>query len=662
MPALHNVLLCVAFELVMSLCIGWPCARILARFQATTLAPIIGWAVFNTLALLILSWTGFTRTAVTLLCAAGILAGFAASLQHWRSSAATERDGGNLPVWGFAAAGLLAAVPTLAVWPKLHGGIVLAEPMFDHTKIAIIDDIVRLGLPPGNPFFGGSDIGPRLPYYYLWHFSGAIPGMLFGASGWEADIALTWFTAVASLSLMLGLAARLGGGRPAAALVLGLSAAGSFYPVLEFAFGPDALHKVLSWAPWPQGWPFQASWAPQHLASASCIVAAVVIIARLASSRSWLLVPLLGTIAAAGFESSVWVGGIIFAASAISIGIFLLLNESDTQARIDLLLKSGAALLVAAAISFPLLHEEYIATAARNLGRPIAFRPFPVLSEFVPAEIRKPLNLPAYWIILLGIQLPAIYFTGIAAMRAAVRRTRPPERRLVVGLALLATASLSVPWLFASVIANNDLGWRGVLPGVLVLTVFAAAGFLQGLRPSRRWAMLTLVCWALGVPGGWLIAKENAIGFPSATAAALAETPAMWAAVRRHSAPDERVANNPLFLADTVRWPINISWALFADRRSCFAGWNLARAFVPLPRAEIDRINALFEQVFAGNATAQDVSVLADRYHCHVVVVTPSDGAWDRDPFVASARYGLVEEQAGKWRIYRVNGRIGDGS
>jgi hypothetical protein len=662
MPSLHNVLLCIAFELVMSMCIGWPCARLLVYREATAFAPILGWAVFNTLTLLILSWTGFNRTAVTLLCGAGIFAGLAGSLQYRRSSAARECGGPDIPIWAFAAAGLLAVVPTFAVWPKLRGGIVLAEPMFDHTKIAIIDDIVRLGLPPGNPFFGGSDIAPGLPYYYLWHFSGAIPGVLFGASGWEADIALTWFTAFASLSLMLGLAARLGGGRASAALVIGLSVAGSLYPVLEFAFGPEALHKVLSWAPWPQGWPFQASWAPQHLASASCVVAAVVIIARLSSSRSWLLVPLLAIIAAAGFESSVWVGGIIFSVGAISIGIFLLLTANDTHARVDLLLKSGAALLLAAAISFPLVHEEYAATAARSLGAPIVFRPFPVLSELLPPSIRKPLGLPAYWIILLGIQLPAIYFTGIAAMVGAIRRTRSPERQLVVALALLATASLAAPWLFASVIANNDLGWRGVLPGVLVLTVFAAAGLSQWLRPSRRWAILAVICWALGVPGGWLIARENAVGFPSATAAILAETPAMWVAVRRHSAPDERVANNPLFLADTVRWPINISWALFADRRSCFAGWNLARAFVPLPRADIDQVNALFERVFAGNATAQDVSALADTYDCHVVVVAASDGAWDRDPFAESRRYRLVDEQAGKWRIYRVNGRLGDGS
>jgi hypothetical protein len=35
-------------------------------------------------------------------------------------------------------------------------------------------------------------------YYYLWHFSAAVVAVLTGVSGWEADAALTWFTAFAS--------------------------------------------------------------------------------------------------------------------------------------------------------------------------------------------------------------------------------------------------------------------------------------------------------------------------------------------------------------------------------------------------------------------------------------------------------------------------------
>jgi hypothetical protein len=160
---------------------------------------------------------------------------------------------------------------------------------------------------------------------------------------------------------------------------------------------------------------------------------------------------------------------------------------------------------------------------------------------------------------------------------------------------------------------------------------------------------------AFGIPGGIGIAWENAVGTPIPSAMALAETPEMWAAVRRHAAPDERVGNNPLFLDDSVRWPVNISWALFADRRSCYAGWNLARAFVPLPKPEIDLLETLFDRVFAGHGTTEEVRDLATRYRCRVIVVTSRDGAWNSDPFAAGGHFHLVEQKEGQWRIYRVD-------
>jgi hypothetical protein len=64
----------------------------------------------------------------------------------------------------------------------------------------------RLGLPPANPFFGEFGERGRLAYYYLWYFSAAQLAIMTGLTGWEADIALTWFSAFSSLTLMMGLA------------------------------------------------------------------------------------------------------------------------------------------------------------------------------------------------------------------------------------------------------------------------------------------------------------------------------------------------------------------------------------------------------------------------------------------------------------------------
>ena len=128
----------------------------------------------------------------------------------------------------------------------------------------------------------------------------------------------------------------------------------------------------------------------------------------------------------------------------------------------------------------------------------------------------------------------------------------------------------------------------------------------------------------------------------------------MWAAVRRHTEPNARVGNNPLFLQDMTPWPVNISWALLANRDSCFPGRELAIAYVPLTRERREAIHAQFVRVFNGQGTPEDISELATKYACEIVVVTAQDKAWDRDPFAPSASYRLVESKEGGWRIYKL--------
>jgi hypothetical protein len=215
--------------------------------------------------------------------------------------------------------------------------------------------------------------------------------------------------------------------------------------------------------------------------------------------------------------------------------------------------------------------------------------------------------------------------------------------------------SLVAAWLLVSTVGyNNDFGWRAVLPGVMVLTGLAAAGVSRWIAaPGRKLAVAAAFgLAALGMPGGLQLIRSNVVDPTGGRPALFALAPSMWAAVRKHATPDERVGNNPLFLQDVTPWPVNISWALMADRRSCYAGWELALAFVPLPEARRKEIDAQFIRVFAGDGTPDDVGDLATLYGCRVVVVSAEDGAWRRDPFAVSAHYRLAETEAGKWRIY----------
>jgi hypothetical protein len=193
---------------------------------------------------------------------------------------------------------------------------------------------------------------------------------------------------------------------------------------------------------------------------------------------------------------------------------------------------------------------------------------------------------------------------------------------------------------------------------VLALTIFAAAKLANWIAAHRRVvAAAAIGAVLLGMVEGAAIVDENLSGRGAPVSALFARTPAMWAAVRRHAAPDERVANNPLFLQEVTPWPVNLSWALLANRRSCFAGRELALAYAPLTNARREEIDAQFIRVFSGNGLPDDVRELALQYQCQVVVITAQDGAWTRDPFAASPYYQLAETKAGEWRIYRAGAR-----
>jgi hypothetical protein len=244
----------------------------------------------------------------------------------------------------------------------------------------------------------------------------------------------------------------------------------------------------------------------------------------------------------------------------------------------------------------------------------------------------------------------------VLAKRAWLRDLDRERKQVVVSLAALVVASLSVSWLLVSTIANNDLGWRAILPGAMVLTAFAAVG-LAGWLAARKWiaAAAALALLALGLPEGVGYLRENALGRPpSESARIFARTPEMWAAVRRHSAADERVGNNPHFLGDLTRWDVNISWALLSNRRSCFASEPLVLAYTTLSYERRWAIDEQFSRVLAGEGSADDVRELAMQLRCHVIVLTAGDKRWTRDPFATSPFYRLAEEKAGEWRIYRL--------
>ena len=248
--ALVCALIATAFWSLLGFALG---SRLVPRVLAIGAAPVIGWSVHSAVILPIYLLFGFSPLLVAGIGAVCILV----PVFRYRSRARPREiePPQAIPVWAFVAAALVALLPAATILPKSSGGAVwLADATFDHAKIAIDRSLTRLGLPPVNPVFGEAAASSSLGYYYLWHFSAAEIALVTSMSGWEVDVGLTWFTAFASLSLMMGLAVWLSKRATAAIWVVALAAAGSLWVTLYWIFEAKVSHPFsCRRSEWPAG-------------------------------------------------------------------------------------------------------------------------------------------------------------------------------------------------------------------------------------------------------------------------------------------------------------------------------------------------------------------------------------------------------------------------
>ena len=564
MPSFVSTFLAAVASALYFTLLGLKLARAVAPRGVPPLgiAPMLGWAAYCVVALPLFSVVGFGAGVVriySVLCLAAALW----TLRH------EQRHLARLPAWAPALAAAMALLPAAALVPKqTPDGILLAPPMFDHVKIAVVDAILRTGLPVANPFYGPHGNG-HLAYYYLWHFSTATVATALHVSGWAAEAGLTWFTSFGSVMLMMSLAVAIGAPRAGCAVVALVSLPGSLRTLLTSCMGPEGGHRLILREADIGGWLNQAAWVPQHLGSACCVVLSVLLMLRLAEGGGLFVSALLGITVAAGFECSVRVGGIAFAVAAVAVGI-ILLRQIAVDARRRFVLHGAAAALLAAALIAPFIVPELHQAAVRG-GNPIAAGPYRTLGALIPGGWRRALDLPAFWAVLLPFDLPALFPLGLAGVFVCLRRVETQDHRRIAAVLAAATfGCLTVAWLFRSTIDNNDLGWRAALPAVLLLAVFAARGIASLVR-ERRWRLAgaALGFAALGLPQTLSMLFLYAFGQMPGDPAGFAASREMWQAVRRHTGATDRVANNPLYLRNVTPWPVNISWGLLSDRPSC---------------------------------------------------------------------------------------------
>jgi hypothetical protein len=455
---------------------------------------------------------------------------------------------------------------------------------------------------------------------------------------------------------MIGIAMSLGGRAASALWVMVLAATASMRPLIDTLFewlnAPVDAEGFIGEQSGFGGWLFQASWAPQHLASATAAVLALVLLVRLAERPNVSKVALLALTMAASVQSSIWVGGVVLSIALVITAMFLI-ERAAVGERWRLVLHFGGAALLAVLLISPFLFDQFAMAVARGTMSPITVAPYTVLSDG-GGLARDIANLLAYWVIFLVVEFPGFLIAGLASLYWLRRNPSAADQKdTLLAITVIMLTGLIVAWLLRSNIAdNNDLGWRAVLPAVIVLIAAGAAG-LSSLTLRSVPVAVAAVLVALGVPDGLQLMRHNLVGVPDQSASDFAASGQLWDAVRRNTAPEERVANNPRSFAQMTPWPANMSWALMANRRSCYAGIAFVEAFTALSRSRQAAIDAQFMRIFAGEGDPDDVEQLATRYNCSTIVLTPADGAWSRDLFAGSPHYRVVESAPG-WRIYKL--------
>src|SRR5260370_14872007 len=80
------------------------------------------------------------------------------------------------------------------------------------------------------------------------------------------------------------------------------------------------------------------------------------------------------------------------------------------------LLRALAAGALALAISFPFMRDQIAFAAARGGGPPIVIAPVAVLGVAFPESLRRVLDVPAYWLVYLPVEVAAFLPPGLVGL------------------------------------------------------------------------------------------------------------------------------------------------------------------------------------------------------------------------------------------------------
>ncbi|MBT4145878.1 MAG: hypothetical protein HOE45_03195 [Gammaproteobacteria bacterium] len=573
---------------------------------------------------------------------------------------------------------LWALVPNVNIYPFLfENGIYINAQIFDHMKIALINTMTREGFPLLNPFYAPEGERIALIYYYGWHFNAAIIKMLTGATGWQTEIGFAWFSSFSILCFLMALSIRLSNKLKAGYWLLLLAFTSPVIEILPHIMG----YRWRKWIDYASEVHLfnpvliQTGWAPQHVFSALTTVVLVFILADAVARKKlpWAHAIMLGLTVAAGFSSSVWVGGVALAIAAplLLAGLWWLFPQ-PTKILMPLL----TGLCVCILFSLPVLNS-ILSGPSGSEGFPLSVAPY-FHTRFIGANSSfwsQAANLILYFIQFLPLNLGLIYLLGVLALANYIPRQDNESRGLLILSSIVVASYFLMVQFIRSSIFNNDFAWRSVLVPMMLLMVWAAV-FLTELPLKKDnwrlfasrlnhysffmppvWVGLTISC--LSTIYLWSWPKPHSHRKPDTHTLLLHQDflklRDAWQNIEKYTLPTDLVQSNPdspLNRAVT-HWPAPAALALFGNRPTAYTENESVAVFAhsynkQQKNKQYKAIQALFSQ-----APSTDSLLYAhDQLKIKALLIEYHDPVWNnRLIFEASGLYKLVEKTE-TYKIY----------
>jgi hypothetical protein len=655
--------------------------RVKANFSALFIAPALGMSTYGPVSLLITWLVDFSMLTVIgswlffqLICALVYI-----KKAKIESPAPFFNISQSACLGLFVAAICWSLLPVLDIIPLVHEeGIFVNINIFDHLKIAIVDSIVREGFPVLNPFYAPGGEKVPLIYYYGWHFLVAQVKLLSSVTGWQAEVAYSWFTVFAIMSLLIGVAIRLSGKARAGGGILLLASTWVLYDGVWYVLGPDLFHKLgfSHIRPFETLW-IQFSWAPQHAFSSLCTVMVIFHTGRIlvGGGGKWPSAVVIGLTASMGFSSSVWVGGL---ALLFALPVFLLsiISLKLPLKRLRLLGPLSVSFVVCILCSIPVL-RSVTSGPVMSLESPLRVALYRATSLFDNNTILEMIGqLVLYWVQLLPLSLGVVFVLGILAVFAYAPRS-VENRNLKVLSATSILTYLIVVQFFQSAIINNDFGWRAVVVPMMWLIIWASVAlteFSMGVAQkdlSHSWKSRTLLVRYgglimplayIGVTMGVLVSLQK-IHLPGPKYSEAKHDLTLhkdffsfrhaWEEVRKHTEPSELVQVNPKTYAKTLtRWDGPATQALFGDRPTSYADPNTVKTFshsYGLPQKRLQK--SVVEDLFSANPSADSIAYAYNNLKIQALLVDRRDQVWGSTALEDSAMYSVVSKTP-QYKVY----------